>query len=71
MYPLVAPEPMGPVSPETRAKVELLVDRMADCVARRERLPLDELRRDNPRERWLEDARLERPELIVGCWASG
>ena len=72
MYPLVAPEARGPCSPETRWKVTFLIDRMVMAVMDAEALPTkDKLRRAHPRERCLEDARLERPELIVGCWASG
>ena len=47
------------------------IDRVAVAMARAEALPQDELRRTNPRERTLEDVRLEQPELTVGCWASG
>ena len=49
----------------------LLLDRIAADVARAEALPHDALRRAHPREHTLEDLWLERPELIVGCWASG
>ena len=52
-------------------KFVLLLDRIAAYVARAEALPLDALRAAHARERSLEDLRLERPELIVGCWASG
>lgn len=48
-----------------------LLDHIVAAVARAEALPHDALRRAHPRERSLEDLRLERPELIVGCWASG
>lgn len=48
-----------------------LVDRIAAAIARAEALPHDALRKAHPRKRTLEDLRLERPELIVGCWASG
>ena len=48
-----------------------LVNRMAAAVARAEALPQDALREAHPRERTLEDLRLERPELLVGCRASG
>ena len=44
---------------------------MAAGVARVEALPHDALRQAHPRERCLEDLRLEQPELVVGCWASG
>ena len=72
MYPLVALEARGPCSPETRWKVTMLIDGMTVAVMDIEAPPIkDELRRAHPRERWLEDARLERPELIIGCWASG
>ena len=47
------------------------MERVAAAVARAEALPHDALRRAHPRERCLEDVRLDRPELIVGCWASG
>ena len=63
--------PAGTGSQGTIDKVELLLERMAVAVARAEAQPQDELRRAHPRERFLEDARLEQPELIVGCWASG
>ena len=49
----------------------LLLDRAVAAVARAEALPHDALRRAHPRERCLEDLRLEQPELIVGCWAIG
>ena len=49
----------------------LLLDRVAADVARAEALPQDALRGAHPRERSSEDLRLEQPELIVGCWASG
>ena len=61
----------APVTPETRGKLALLIDHMAEPVARAEALPHDELRKKDPRTRCLEDARLDRPELIIGCWASG
>ena len=48
-----------------------VVDFAAAAIARAEALPHNELRRAHPRERTLEDLRLERPELLVGCWASG
>ena len=48
----------------------LLIGRMAADVARVEAGPHDALRQAHPLERCLEDVRLERPELIVGCWAS-
>ena len=50
---------------------EELMERVAAAVARAEALPQDALRQAHPRERSLEDVRLDRPELIVGCWASG
>ena len=59
------------MSPETRNKVAPLIERLAAAVARAEALPFDALRRANLRERSLEDVRLDQPELIVGCWASG
>ena len=49
----------------------LLLNRAVAAVARAEALPQDALRRAHPRERCLEDLRLEQPELIVRCWASG
>ena len=49
----------------------LLLERVAAAVARAEALPHDALRSANPRERSMEDLRLEQPELVVGCWASG
>ena len=58
------------VSQETANRVKLSVNRMATAVARAEALPFEELRQANLRERSQEDVRLERPELIVGCWAS-
>ena len=47
------------------------IDRMAVAMASAEALPQDVLRQAHPRDRTLEDLRLERPELMVGCWASG
>ena len=55
----------------TGIQVALMIDGMAAAVARAEALPHDALRQAHPRERTLEDLRLEQPELIVGCWASG
>ena len=49
----------------------VLVNRIAATIARAEALPQDALREAHPRERTLMDLRLERPELLVGCWASG
>ena len=54
----------------TGIQVVLLINGMAAAIAR-ETLPHDALRKAHPRERSLEDLRLEQPELIVGCWASG
>ena len=62
---------MGTVSPETLDRATTLLTYMAADVTYAEALPCDALRRAHPRERWLEDARLDQPELIVGCWASG
>ena len=62
---------MGTASARTVDKFMLLLDRVATAVARAEALPHDALRRAHPRERSLEDVRLEQPELMVGCWASG
>ena len=45
--------------------------RAAVAASRAEDLPQDAMLQANPRERTLEDLRLEQPELIVGCWASG
>ena len=50
--------------------IEVCVKRIAAAVARAEALPFSALQQAHPRERFLEDMRLERPELIVGCWAS-
>ena len=61
----------GAAPHEPGDKVKLLFERVAAAVARTEALPQDELRQAHPRERCLEDVRLEQPELIVGCWASG
>ena len=60
----------GTVSQETGNRVERAIERMATAIARAEALPCEELRQANLRERSQEDARLERPELIIGCWAS-
>ena len=49
----------------------LLFKRLAAAIARAEALPCDALRMAHPRERMLEDVRLDQPELVVGCWASG
>lgn len=47
------------------------IDRVAAAVARAEAGPHDALRQAHPREQpSLEDLRLERHELKVGCWAS-
>ncbi len=56
---------------ETSNKLVMLIKRMAAAVACAEALPGDALRRAHPRKRWLADARLDQPELIIGCWASG
>ena len=55
----------------TGIQVVLMIDGMAATVARAEAGPHEALRLAHPRARSLEDLRLEQPELIVGCWASG
>ena len=49
----------------------VLLERVTKDVSQLEARPHDALRRAHPRERCLEDLRLEQPELTVGCWASG
>ena len=68
---MLASTPAGTAFQETRDKAELLLERMAAAVERAEALPQDALRRAHPRKKSLEDVRLEGPELVVGCWASG
>lgn len=62
-----------PRTASVRADSEFVrvLDRMAAAAARAEALPQDALRAAHPRERCLEDVRLEQPELTLGCWASG
>ena len=59
------------IYPEKRKRAVLLLEHLAAAVACAEALPCDALRLANPHERSLEDMRLDQPELIVGCWASG
>ena len=61
----------GTASVRTGNEFVLLLDRVTAAVARADALPHDALRRAHPRERSLEDVRLDQPELIFGCWASG
>ena len=62
---------MTTASAATNKEFVVLLDRVVSAVARAEALPHDALRAAHPRERCLEDVRLEQPELTVGCWASG
>ena len=61
----------GAASSSTGKEFAQLLERVAAAVTFAEALPHDALRGAHPRKRCLEDARLEQPELIVGCWASG
>ena len=61
----------GMIATEDRNMLAVMIDGLAAEVKEAEALPQEALRRAHPRERCLEDARLERHELIVGCWASG
>ena len=62
---------MGTASAKPGNEFTILMEHVTAAVSRAEALPHDALRRAHPRERSLEDVRLEQPELIVGCWASG
>ena len=61
----------GVIATEDRNMLAVMIDGLAAEVKEVEALPQEALRRAHPRERCMEDARLERHELIVGCWASG